>query len=151
MGICGSKQTTTAPEATITSDHAIEPQRRRLSVSIAGNSHIKKELAALKKKQTDEYEIINSTAAQTDSRSASVSRSRKMSIFGAPATEAQQSFDNKNIRTSRSSDRLRSLGIGYACKKGLKPESPNQDDFFIIQYIMLYIYIYYFFNFLLII
>lgn len=25
------------------------------------------------------------------------------------------------------------LGIGYVCKKGLKPESPNQDSFFILQ------------------
>eukprot|EP01053_Blabericola_migrator_P005879 Blabericola_migrator_1__5878@NODE_2977_length_2145_cov_321_949471_g1863_i0_p2_GENE_NODE_2977_length_2145_cov_321_949471_g1863_i0NODE_2977_length_2145_cov_321_949471_g1863_i0_p2_ORF_typecomplete_len279_score56_73PP2C/PF00481_21/3e62PP2C_2/PF13672_6/3_7e21SpoIIE/PF07228_12/2_3e12_NODE_2977_length_2145_cov_321_949471_g1863_i011491985 len=25
------------------------------------------------------------------------------------------------------------MGIGHACRKGLKPESPNQDDFFIIR------------------
>lgn len=29
---------------------------------------------------------------------------------------------------------LLGLGVGYACKKGLKPESPNQDDFFIVRY-----------------
>lgn len=28
---------------------------------------------------------------------------------------------------------LASLGIGHACRKGLKPESPNQDDFFIFE------------------
>eukprot|EP01053_Blabericola_migrator_P008953 Blabericola_migrator_1__8952@NODE_474_length_8206_cov_62_991277_g69_i1_p3_GENE_NODE_474_length_8206_cov_62_991277_g69_i1NODE_474_length_8206_cov_62_991277_g69_i1_p3_ORF_typecomplete_len329_score43_75PP2C/PF00481_21/1e58PP2C_2/PF13672_6/7_7e23SpoIIE/PF07228_12/1_5e08_NODE_474_length_8206_cov_62_991277_g69_i156096595 len=28
---------------------------------------------------------------------------------------------------------LRDIGVGYACKKGLKPESPNQDDFFIMR------------------
>ena len=25
------------------------------------------------------------------------------------------------------------VGVGYACRKGLKPESPNQDDFFIYR------------------
>jgi hypothetical protein len=28
---------------------------------------------------------------------------------------------------------LSSIGIGYTCRKGLKPESPNQDDFFIFM------------------
>lgn len=28
---------------------------------------------------------------------------------------------------------LNDIGVGYACKKGLKPESPNQDDFFIMR------------------
>lgn len=28
---------------------------------------------------------------------------------------------------------LQALGIGHACRKGLKPESPNQDDFFIYK------------------
>lgn len=29
---------------------------------------------------------------------------------------------------------LRNIGVGYACKKGLKPESPNQDDFFVLRW-----------------
>lgn len=30
-------------------------------------------------------------------------------------------------------DSLKDIGIGHACRKGLKPESPNQDDFFLLR------------------
>lgn len=47
----------------------------------------------------------------------------------------QDSFDDKQIRMTGGKVQrgfLNSLGISVACKKGLKPESPNQDDFCII-------------------
>eukprot|EP00915_Cephaloidophora_sp_WS-2016_P007046 GHVH01009525.1.p1 GENE.GHVH01009525.1~~GHVH01009525.1.p1 ORF type:complete len:298 (-),score=27.30 GHVH01009525.1:1567-2460(-) len=28
---------------------------------------------------------------------------------------------------------LQDVGVGYTCRKGLKPESPNQDDFFVLR------------------
>lgn len=46
------------------------------------------------------------------------------------------SCQNKKIQVAGSLAPLYNVtanGIGYACKKGLKPESPNQDDFFIIK------------------
>lgn len=47
----------------------------------------------------------------------------------------QKGFDEKKVlKSTSSSDSGKAVdfndcGIGYACKKGLKPESPNQDDF----------------------
>ncbi|KYK66681.1 putative PP2C [Toxoplasma gondii TgCatPRC2] len=56
-------------------------------------------------------------------------------FLGAAAHCRQESFDDKvedrAVRPPRSSveNVMRSLGFGFACKKGLKPDSPNQDDF----------------------
>ncbi|EER13920.1 hypothetical protein Pmar_PMAR016741, partial [Perkinsus marinus ATCC 50983] len=38
---------------------------------------------------------------------------------------------NKRTEALGGSD-ITDYRVGYACKKGLKPESPNQDDFFVI-------------------
>jgi len=49
--------------------------------------------------------------------------------------ETQKAYSDKKVQKSSSSDDtskgidFKDLKIGYACKKGLKPESPNQDDF----------------------
>ena len=56
-------------------------------------------------------------------------------LAGAPAPQPQTGFEDKplNIVTDNFSvESLTRAGIGYACKKGLKPESPNQDDFCIM-------------------
>nr|PIL99891.1 putative PP2C [Toxoplasma gondii COUG] len=56
-------------------------------------------------------------------------------FLGAAAHCRQESFDDKvedrAVRPPGSSveNVMRSLGFGFACKKGLKPDSPNQDDF----------------------
>eukprot|EP00914_Ancora_sagittata_P022422 GHVO01044611.1.p1 GENE.GHVO01044611.1~~GHVO01044611.1.p1 ORF type:complete len:524 (-),score=62.65 GHVO01044611.1:228-1799(-) len=67
-------------------------------------------------------------------------RSRRLSVTGAlPQQVQEESFDNKRqeVHGEDSSHDLdvlfQALGIGYACKKGLKPENPNQDDFFIFR------------------
>lgn len=54
-------------------------------------------------------------------------------LFGTPSENTQRGFDNKKqeVFGTRATEPLRH--VGYACKKGLKPESPNQDDFFILQ------------------
>ncbi len=58
---------------------------------------------------------------------------RRFSIQGKPASIRQRGFDNKDIELNGSSGgRGESRHIGCVCKKGLKPESPNQDDFLII-------------------
>lgn len=56
-------------------------------------------------------------------------------VFGAPAGNSQMGFENKKLDVVGSSlggEELAAKGIAYACKKGLKPEFPNQDDFFIL-------------------
>lgn len=62
---------------------------------------------------------------------------RRLSVSGLPSTSRQHDFENKRHQIYSNTDhfehtRLATCGIGYACKKGLKPESPNQDDFFIL-------------------
>eukprot|EP00923_Selenidium_pygospionis_P029710 GHVN01052906.1.p1 GENE.GHVN01052906.1~~GHVN01052906.1.p1 ORF type:complete len:251 (+),score=34.42 GHVN01052906.1:905-1657(+) len=54
----------------------------------------------------------------------------KCLIFGAPAKDNQKGFDNKCTETVSPDNKV---GVGYSCKKGHKPESPNQDDFFVLQ------------------
>lgn len=63
-------------------------------------------------------------------------KSASLLIFGAPCQGVQRGFDNKQIEvagTLAPTYNVTENGIGYACKKGLKPESPNQDDFFIVK------------------
>lgn len=65
-------------------------------------------------------------------------RCRRLTVTGLPSASRQNDFENKRREIHSDtghfdSASLMSLGIGYTCKKGLKPESPNQDDFFIIR------------------
>merc|ERR1719316_2162838 len=59
---------------------------------------------------------------------------RRLSLQGKGAENTQKGFDNKLCDKRGDVDtNPTELGIGFACKKGLKPESPNQDDFFILR------------------
>lgn len=63
---------------------------------------------------------------------------RRLSVSGMPSSMLQENFESKRQEVKSDtgyfdSSTLYSLGIGFACKKGLKPESPNQDDFFIVR------------------
>lgn len=44
-----------------------------------------------------------------------------------------RSFSSKSIKLQGEVFEASSEGIGFACKKGLKPEAPNQDSFFIMK------------------
>jgi serine/threonine protein phosphatase PrpC len=57
---------------------------------------------------------------------------RKMSV-GTAEDSSKTSFANK--RTQEMGDQIdtEALGIGYTCRKGLKPESPNQDSWFMLK------------------
>lgn len=62
---------------------------------------------------------------------------RSLLVFGDPSEAEQRGFDHKKLATagtlaSEDLSILEELNIGYSCKKGFKPESPNQDDFFVI-------------------
>lgn len=65
--------------------------------------------------------------------------SKRFSLLGQQSRGKQKGFDNKTQCVAVSNlpkDALNTssnFGLGYACKKGLKPESPNQDDFFVMQ------------------
>lgn len=53
---------------------------------------------------------------------------RKASIVGVPTEQPQKGFADKKCAKG-GDESLCSFKVGYTCKKGLKPESPNQDDF----------------------
>eukprot|EP01071_Lankesteria_metandrocarpae_P006326 Lankesteria_metandrocarpae@DN4318_c0_g1_i1.p1 len=56
--------------------------------------------------------------------------------FGAPCWDMQKGFENKDCHmqgTLAGRAQLADFGIGSSCKKGLKPESPNQDDYFVFK------------------
>ncbi|CAK0837216.1 unnamed protein product [Prorocentrum cordatum] len=44
-----------------------------------------------------------------------------------------RSFSDKSVKLQGGEFQPGTEGIGYACKKGLKPEAPNQDSFFIMK------------------
>ncbi|CAE8648096.1 unnamed protein product, partial [Polarella glacialis] len=50
-----------------------------------------------------------------------------------PNLQTVQSFSSKEVMRCGQVSDLRSEGIGFACKKGLKPESPNQDSFLVLK------------------
>lgn len=57
---------------------------------------------------------------------------RKMSI-GSQTDQAKTSFANKSIQTAGDEIDPVQQGLGYTCRKGLKPESPNQDSWFVLK------------------
>ncbi|OEH75014.1 protein phosphatase [Cyclospora cayetanensis] len=65
----------------------------------------------------------------------------RCAVLGFPARERQRGFDNKRMDCVLSAtegcgnfDEFQTqIGVGCSCKKGLKPESPNQDDFSFIR------------------
>eukprot|EP00931_Biecheleriopsis_adriatica_P064463 TRINITY_DN39239_c0_g1_i1.p1 TRINITY_DN39239_c0_g1~~TRINITY_DN39239_c0_g1_i1.p1 ORF type:complete len:377 (+),score=93.52 TRINITY_DN39239_c0_g1_i1:86-1216(+) len=99
----------------------IEQQRRRLSVNQVAEP--------VPPEKVEQQEPVASTA-----RAANVldllgagQASWRASSCGVLSTGKQAGFENKGCLSEGES--LGSLGIGHVCKKGLKPESPNQDDF----------------------
>jgi len=61
--------------------------------------------------------------------------SRKYSIGSETDEELHhvQSFTSKSVSLHGEQFNPEREGIGFACKKGLKPEAPNQDSFFIMK------------------
>lgn len=105
---------------------AVEKDRRRLSVSKSeqvvseGNDQ-----RANNFQQTKEGNLLELFP----------DANRKLSFSGQQADTTQKGFDDKKCDAQGDTDKTKpvDLGIGFACKKGLKPESPNQDDFFILS------------------
>lgn len=71
---------------------------------------------------------------RTDSFELGSSR-RRLSVTGMLSQRTQETFESKaeEVIGDDSGNSELQRGIGYVCRKGLKPESPNQDDFFILK------------------
>jgi len=57
---------------------------------------------------------------------------RKFSI-GSQTDQAKTSFANKTVAHLGDEVDVVSSGLGYTCRKGLKPESPNQDSWMVLK------------------
>lgn len=77
----------------------------------------------MKKKKKEEKKL--------DKKKRSLKKNRS-SVAGVRASHFQEDFEKKCVKIKGSVEKLHENGIGYVCRKGLKPESPNQDDFIII-------------------
>ncbi|PFH31098.1 putative PP2C [Besnoitia besnoiti] len=72
----------------------------------------------------------------TQSKQANSRTARRLSVAGLSSERTQDNFEDKKVEKhgqAAQQDSLSQFGIGMCCKKGFKPESPNQDDFFIIK------------------
>jgi serine/threonine protein phosphatase PrpC len=112
---CGKSQ----PE-----DENVQKDRRRLSVSKS---------EAVVNEGDDKRDRFNH-AAEDSLLEMFPDADRRLSLQGQKSDNTQKGFDNKQCAKQGNADiEPAELGIGFACKKGLKPESPNQDDFFILR------------------
>jgi serine/threonine protein phosphatase PrpC len=57
---------------------------------------------------------------------------RKFSI-GSQTDQQKTSFANKTMQQAGDEVDPAQIGLGYTCRKGLKPESPNQDSWFVLK------------------
>ena len=63
-------------------------------------------------------------------------QAQSLFIYSKPCEAVQKAFEDKEVEVGGSlalQYSIGSYGLGYACKKGLKSRSPNQDDFFILK------------------
>lgn len=106
----------------------VQKARRRLSVS-----DVDRKAHDSGKKQD---RVVQDVANQTNLADLFGTAKRRHSLAGAPVGGVtQKGFDNKNCAEvgDKGINNEHPITVAYCCKKGLKPESPNQDDFFVVR------------------
>uniref|UniRef100_A0A0G4I8C2 PPM-type phosphatase domain-containing protein n=1 Tax=Chromera velia CCMP2878 TaxID=1169474 RepID=A0A0G4I8C2_9ALVE len=130
MGSCASKDGERA---------TVERSRRRLSLSVGrgnrGAAELAKEGIDINRDQQPgpgQAEEGKQGGAEGEEEK---TPTRRVSVSGKLSQEVQESFASKefDLEGVAKVSELSSLGVGFACRKGLKPEAPNQDDFFIFR------------------
>ncbi|KAF4653838.1 hypothetical protein FOZ61_008651 [Perkinsus olseni] len=114
MGVCFSSSGA--------DDRPVSTQRRRLTLSQSD---------AVVHQDVNEHRGLVRQVTRRNLIDLFPASSRRFSLIGKPADTNQKGFDNKRIEALGGITNIDNR-VGYACKKGLKPESPNQDDFFVI-------------------
>jgi len=105
--------------------------RRRLSV---GSVDPKDEQANHQVNDEEERGLITNLSQQSvmDLISVQTEGGRKFSI-GSQTDQSKTSFGNKTMAQLGDEIDPTQCGLGYTCRKGLKPESPNQDSWFVLK------------------
>mmetsp|Transcript_113158 Transcript_113158/g.221887 ORF Transcript_113158/g.221887 Transcript_113158/m.221887 type:complete len:384 (-) Transcript_113158:183-1334(-) len=123
MGCCASNASAAA--------RAPEAQRRRLSVG-----HVEGKADEANTDATEEdrglISALNEQNIMEMIEAAGEGNGRKMSI-GSNTDQGKTSFANKTMQQMGDEIDPVTSGLGYTCRKGLKPESPNQDSWFILK------------------
>jgi len=137
-------------ETAITRDETIATPKRlsndvQSRPSGTGAPQMSKREALLSSSVTDDrLPTLAQTLSSSNSSISAPKRGRRLSVSGRmPGHDGalEANYQSKKVAVKHSQDfkmeilkdQLAGMGIGYACHKGLKPESPNQDDFFIIR------------------
>jgi len=106
-------------------DDVINPARKRLSMSKsdqASDKNGEKERGTVK--SADEGNILDLISEKYPNSQP------RLSVRGSATENRQKGFADKKVeKSSFLEDHSKVCRTGYVCKKGLKPESPNQDDF----------------------
>jgi len=111
-------------------ENALDPSRKR-GLSVPESDKV---LQKSSDKDTGVVKIFNEGNTLDLLPDAQTSKNR-MFVLGLSTETQQKGFADKLVEKSSSSEDtskaadLKNTKIGYVCKKGLKPESPNQDDF----------------------
>jgi serine/threonine protein phosphatase PrpC len=107
------------------SDKKVPQQRRRLSVGQVDETAT----GGDQKESEEDRGLITALAGSTVIDMLDTGDGRKFSI-GSQTDQMKQSFANKSI--AEIGEKIDTEGLGYTCRKGLKPESPNQDSWMVL-------------------
>jgi len=117
----------------------VPAERRRLSVGIVENEEATEEIDVREEDRGLLSALDNETVLQL-LEGKNIKAGRRMSI-GTALDAGKEAFANKAIQQLGDAIEPAAAHLGYTCRKGLKPESPNQDSWFCLkveQYFSLY-------------
>jgi len=106
----------------------VETGRRRLSVGNVEKTNENDAAAA----SEDDRGLITQLSEEAILQMAAAGEGRKMSI-GSATDQGKTSFANKTIDKQGDEGESMYTGLGFTCRKGLKPEAPNQDSWIILK------------------
>eukprot|EP00931_Biecheleriopsis_adriatica_P034217 TRINITY_DN1978_c0_g1_i1.p1 TRINITY_DN1978_c0_g1~~TRINITY_DN1978_c0_g1_i1.p1 ORF type:complete len:394 (-),score=77.54 TRINITY_DN1978_c0_g1_i1:211-1392(-) len=117
----------------------VETNRRRLSVGNANASdNMGQDTGGKGAIQDDELlktEVVDLVQEfEVESGESGEDAKTRFSLIGSTTDTGTTNFANKTITTEGKDIDFNEIGIGYTCRKGLKPESPNQDSWFIFKH-----------------
>lgn len=117
----------------------VSTDRRRLSVSqVEGKATSASGGGARPETNRGLVQFLKQNSTLACSGGGNVHARRGSFVVGSVTSEQQDSYDDKNVVTEGEEtvnhETLKKMGVGIRCKKGFKPEAPNQDSFSFIHY-----------------
>lgn len=108
----------------------VTKQRRRLSV---GEVHDDGNDTADAETAESDRGLITSLQQEDVVKMLSAMSARRASVVNSMPDQGSTSFANKTMQMLGEEIDPVTTGLGYTCRKGLKPESPNQDSWTIVR------------------